>query len=599
MKTIKNKLVLIFAMAFVVAFSLSVVTGIFAITNKAFAASPFEGDEVAFSTTKIQFDVTPDTYDFFTFEYKFDTDDLDNNRLGVYLMDGNSTKYYGYYYFKQDGTFTQTYSHIGGVSTTADGEWIKVVFTVSELEDRKGDANGANKPADLMRFYAKADSGTGLVRNASFYFAPAETIEMVEGASVRLSEPYGIRFRANLGDGIATDEDATFGMAIIPYEWITTYSAQITAANNDYIAVLDAADVNYRKFDCTPVKDGDDYYIQASLTNIKETNLTKEFIGIAWFEKAGVKTYAYNENCARSIKTAAAMAIVAENDALNANDEHTYENTYTSKGRAYLFDQATNYSLGTEGFSLALSDKVVKGDSVIEFYYKKKTSGSIRFAVIGDSWQDYYGYYEISDNLSFDKGVQVMPMGETWQYDGTNTDALVDADNLWYRVVIDPASLQKATGDPSAQTWFNVLYFSGCTATFDIIGVTVRERTVEDGAYYIMGKNQVQTRSYHEPSIDLSGKSELSFYIKEVSAKGKKYADSYVNLRFDFDTGSNTGYVSYNSSASGAVAVTEGEYAGWYKVTISLDSYSSPTAISVFYSRYTQGEYFVGGFSAS
>ncbi|MBO4573357.1 MAG: hypothetical protein J5762_06325 [Clostridia bacterium] len=440
MKTIKNRSVLIFAMAFVVAFSLFAAAAVIAGSGKAYAESPFEGDEVAFSTTKIQFDVTPDTYDFFTFEYKFDTDDQANNLLSVYLMDGNSSKYFGYYYFKQDGTFYQGSSHNAGVATTAVDGWIKVVFTVAELEDRKGDATGANKPADLKRFYAKASSGTGLVRNASFYFAPSDTIEMVEGASVRSTAPYGIRFRADLGAGIATDADATFGMTIIPYDYLTTYSALIEAANGDYIAALDNAGTAYRKFNCTPVKDGDDYYVQASLTDIKAENLEREFIGIAWYEKAGEKTYAFNPDCARSIKDVSLKALIAEDG----------DAPYGEEQRNFLLSTMAHYDGSFD------CNVPIEGNT-IEFYVKRTTAGSVRFALIEDDWQAYLGYFEISEtNVSNDRGVLVETVNEDW-----------------IKVRINPSMTEHTVGDPD-MTAVKTVYFKGGSATFEIIDVKTR-----------------------------------------------------------------------------------------------------------------------------
>ena len=583
MKTFKNKLFLSLVIAFVMAVSAFAVIG-FSGNAKNASAETYEFD----ANAKISItDISGTPSDTLTFEYKFEA----TARTVQFCLRAGNPVIVDYFTLKGTGTLE--------ANTTTEGVTISVTSAADDYY--KVTIVGEGIVSATTRLYSNngAYKSAISIRNLCFY-TPVIPIEMVEGASVRLSEPYGIRFRANLSEAAATDEDATFGMAIIPYGWLEEYAELIETANGDYIAALNAAGVTYRRFDCTPVHEGDDYYIQASLTNVKAANLEKEFIGIAWMEKEGEKTYAFNENCARSIKTVAKSALFAENDG-------GYEETYTEEQRDFLFGFDNRYSLTDTSKSLAISGfSAIKGEQVIEFYYRKNSDGRIRFCVMS-GWSDFFGYYSIyNPNLSYNAGVQVMPMGEGWSYDGDGTDLLTEGQRLWYRVVIDPSILVTVGGgNPASKTEFNILNFNGCTATFDIIGVHVRAKTVEDSAYYIMGKDSASARSYNDfGGLDLTGKTKLEFYIKNSSQKGQKSGQSYVRMYIEFTDGentTNTGYVCYGMPGVDGVsvagtAVTEGEYAGWYKCTVSI---ADKTGMTRFYIRYNKGEYFVGGFTAS
>ena len=268
------------------------------------------------------------------------------------------------------------------------------------------------------------------------------SIQMTEGASVRVNAPYGIRFKAMIGEELAQDEDASFGMTIIPYDWVSEYSL-----SEDYISELDATGLTYLKFACLPIKDGDDYYIQASITSILENNLEREFIGIAWYEIAGVKTYAYSEKCARSVKYVATKALINETS-----------EQYSPAERDFLLRSANAYSFdGTS--DLVISDFSATRGEEISIYYKKSTEGNLRFSVKNSlDEDDFYGLYDLISDVSSYNGVKIEQEGS------------------WNKLTVRINRLDVESGDPDSVSAFDTLSFDAeSAARFDVIGVSVTE----------------------------------------------------------------------------------------------------------------------------
>lgn len=183
----------------------------------------------------------------------------------------------------------------------------------------------------LCAAFAAACTFFGVFGLCSRQVKAAETakITIEYGASARKDETNpGLLFKAVLDE---YSESKTYGMLILPAEWLETYSF-----NNDYIQVLDKAAVAYAKKDCTPYQLADGKWrIALSLIEIKPENYTREFIAIA-YEKNG-DTYAYSdysvENNSRSIAFVAQMALENEPDTLTEKQRVALENFSSLKDK--------------------------------------------------------------------------------------------------------------------------------------------------------------------------------------------------------------------------------------------------------------------------
>ena len=233
-------------------------------------------------------------YDRVLFDYKIADND---NTVGFCLSNSGST-YFGYFTVKNSGT-TSTYDGVS-YERLSDG-YIRITLDLDDLTEMKGDLDGDSTITGI-HFSSSRVGADIYIKNVNFLLAN-EPFAMYEGASVRLKDPYGIRFRALIPFD-KYDEDATYGMIILPYDYITKNSIDLTG---DIKAQLDAKSVKYRIYTCVPIEmDTTDYYIQASLTNILESNLTRPFIGIGYSLKSGTYTYVTSASinaCKRSIFT--------------------------------------------------------------------------------------------------------------------------------------------------------------------------------------------------------------------------------------------------------------------------------------------------------
>lgn len=183
----------------------------------------------------------------------------------------------------------------------------------------------------LCAAFAAVCTFFGVFGLCSRHVKAAETakITIEYGASARKDETNpGLLFKAVLDE---YSESKTYGMLILPAEWLETYSF-----NNDYIQVLDKAAVAYAKKDCTPYQLADGKWrIALSLIEINPENYTREFIAIA-YEKDG-DTYAYSaysvENNSRSIAFVAQMALENEPDTLTEKQRVALENFSSLKDK--------------------------------------------------------------------------------------------------------------------------------------------------------------------------------------------------------------------------------------------------------------------------
>ena len=129
--------------------------------------------------------------------------------------------------------------------------------------------------------------------------AEAETeyyFVMEKGASVRLDEHTGLRFVAKVDENTA--KNAVFGGVIIPYEYIGKYSLDL---EGDIIKQLtqQSVEVCYKEnLDVSLVPNQKDgyYRVAYSITDIKNKNLNRQFIGLIYMIDDDIRRYAEFDN---------------------------------------------------------------------------------------------------------------------------------------------------------------------------------------------------------------------------------------------------------------------------------------------------------------
>lgn len=157
------------------------------------------------------------------------------------------------------------------------------------------------------------------------------------GASVRLDENQGIRFIAQInGEPI---EGANYHVMIVPATWLDDEKHALnTAQNGDYyqhlldkgLTAIDepATEEDERDFidmECVPTEidvDGDGVSdctgVRGTISKIKYNNTNRQFFGVAYVEKDGVRTYADQQE--KGIRSCTYVAGAALNSGKYADD---------------------------------------------------------------------------------------------------------------------------------------------------------------------------------------------------------------------------------------------------------------------------------------
>lgn len=154
--------------------------------------------------------------------------------------------------------------------------------------------------------------------------AVESTVTMLGGASIRLDENSGIKFTAKISGYNADDVSTSYGMIIMPYDFVGKYITDATA----YHANLNAKGVKYLDRICTPFEYNGEYFINYTMVDIKYSNYIREFIGVAYKKVGGEYTYA-TTNKANNVRSVAQVALLAKEDTDKFND-------YTDEQKAVI-----------------------------------------------------------------------------------------------------------------------------------------------------------------------------------------------------------------------------------------------------------------------
>lgn len=210
--------------------------------------------------------------------------------------------------------------------------------------------------------------------------AVESTVTMLGGASIRLDENSGIKFTAKISGYKADDVSTSYGMIIMPYDFVGKYISDGTA----YHANLNAKGVKYLDRICTPFEYNGEYFINYTMVDIKYSNYTREFIGVAYKKVGGEYTYA-TTNQANNVRSVAQVALLAKEDTDKFND-YTDEQkaviekfiTYSSVvGETVISDDFASGSLsGWDSYSAAADRHLTVNSKTATIAVKTKQSFS-------------------------------------------------------------------------------------------------------------------------------------------------------------------------------------------------------------------------------
>ena len=147
---------------------------------------------------------------------------------------------------------------------------------------------------------------------------------MKDGAAIRLTDPYGIRYTATISqddyDTIAsTYTTVEYGMLICPTDLLVGKTLDFDTSDGLVPGNAAAGQVEFGYVAATPVLDEstETYTLKGSLIGIKEENLSRPFTGRAYIKATdanGAVSYAYTGEESRAIYTVATYAVNDPNE---------------------------------------------------------------------------------------------------------------------------------------------------------------------------------------------------------------------------------------------------------------------------------------------
>lgn len=157
--------------------------------------------------------------------------------------------------------------------------------------------------------------------------AAENVFEMVSGGSIRITEPTGLRFRVKMSEDVKSTADKV-GMLIFPADYLVDDGTEGDVYYKS-VEALAATAVSGHRIDLDLTKklyNKDGYwYGNGAIVNIKDKNMTREFVGIAYYEADGKTVWADTAQLANTTRSVSEVALLAHADDTNKYSAETDE----------------------------------------------------------------------------------------------------------------------------------------------------------------------------------------------------------------------------------------------------------------------------------
>ncbi len=155
--------------------------------------------------------------------------------------------------------------------------------------------------------------------------AAENVFEMTPGGSIRIAEPYGLRFQVKMSADIKENADKV-GMLIFPADYLVDNGTDGDVYYESVEALAETNVTSHRiNLDLTSKlyeKDGY-WYGNGAIVNIKEKNMAREFVGIAYYVVDDNTTFANTSKVVDTTRSAAQVALLSKADKTNTYSEET------------------------------------------------------------------------------------------------------------------------------------------------------------------------------------------------------------------------------------------------------------------------------------
>lgn len=276
--------------------------------------------------------------------------------------------------------------------------------------------------------------------------AAENLFEMTPGGSIRIAEPYGLRFQVKMSADVKAKAEKV-GMLIFPADYLVDNG---TDGDVYYESVekLAATTVSSHRIDLNLTsklyeKDGY-WYGNGAIVNIKDKNMSREFVGIAYYTVDGITTWADTTQLANTTRSAAKVALQTHADDANAYSAETDE----------LLLNYIDYIKSTDLKDVQIGTIplfVDNGADTAKSYWKAEyVDGGVKVTVdVKDTISIDSSNSGYSDNIEF----QMQAVDHLWRTTNYTFNFLCDASGRYWarRWAGDSYSAITLTNDPTVE----------------------------------------------------------------------------------------------------------------------------------------------------
>ena len=284
-------------------------------------------------------------------------------------------------------------------------------------------------------------------------FSPVEALAatdtakfaMVDGASIRLAAPKGLRFIAEMGANVYNDltkeeegVEKKMGMIIVPYDYVndsTKYSDGVVGNYQNFIKKIDNVFYDSTNAEDEKIYEKDGYYrVNGVITNLYLQNYDRDFVGIAYISETenGKTTYRFTEiNEEENVRSSVYVASAAYAD-------------YTDSGVRAIFDE---YVMGAHLASMGVTETVTVENGVRNVTYSYDGQTFTSMETVKEATQASFAMNMSSDYVRVpkdgtanitatitDRGTPVnVDTNITWESSNTNVVAVNEKGKLTYK----------------------------------------------------------------------------------------------------------------------------------------------------------------------
>ena len=257
--------------------------------------------------------------------------------------------------------------------------------------------------------------------------AAENTFEMIPGGSIRTVEPYGLRFRVKMSNDINEKADKV-GMLIFPADYLVDSGVE-GDVYYESVEALAETKVTKHKMDLdltSKIYEKNGYwYGDGAIVNLKGSNMSRKFIGIAYYEENGEKVFADTSKIANTTRSASQVALMSHADSTTSYGEKT--DNLLLKYVGYMKDSDIEK---TQIDAVPLF--VDNGDNVAKSYWKAEyVDGGVKVMVdVKDTISIDANDLGYSDNVE----IQMQAVDNPWKTKAATLNFLCDGSGrIWSR----------------------------------------------------------------------------------------------------------------------------------------------------------------------